>query len=311
MSNYPNFDDILGIKPDSNSARGGREQLAHAAHGVEVVDLTCSSDNEADYENSGSGRESNDFGNGASDDEASDDGDRADGYNRSGVAECDDNWSIPHRERSVSYEQNGYAGEIPFASPNTAERSSQGNTDITSSIDDHQVHPKSDGGEAGECPSQRADPSAQNTTGDLAPMLNGSEVIDLTDLSDESSDDDDLDEGHLRSPSPSRSSSVLQDARCSAPPAATESPILSPSSGNIQAQDAVPHGHPLFVADTGISSSDQSLQTAGTHAIQDSMVEPRQSQRSEPASDQGKRPQSANAFAVPNSCKANIHRSEA
>ncbi|KAL5402619.1 hypothetical protein PMIN03_010532 [Paraphaeosphaeria minitans] len=149
-----------------NSARGDGEELVHAAHSVEVVDLTCSADNEADYKISGSGIQSNDFGirwnrshpitnsriDGASDDD-----------NRSGVADRDDDWPLPHRERSVSYEQNGYAGEVPFGtlkSPNedyTAERSSQ---DITSSIDDHQVHPMSDGGDEGECPSQRADPSA-------------------------------------------------------------------------------------------------------------------------------------------------------
>ncbi|KAL5383090.1 hypothetical protein DPSP01_006071 [Paraphaeosphaeria sporulosa] len=283
-----------------DDARGNGEELVHAAHSVEVVDLTCLADNEADYKISGSGIQSNDFGilwnrfhpitnsriEGASDDETSDDGDRANGDNRSGVADRDDDWPLPHRERSVSYEQNGYAGEVPFRtlkSPNedyTAERK------ITSSIDDHQVHPMSDGGDEGDCPSQRADPSAQSTTGDLALMLNKSEVIDLTHLGDESSDDDDLDEEHLRSPSPSRSSSVLQDARCSARPVATESPILSLSSGNIQAGDAVPHGEPLFMADTGTSSSDQSLPKAGTHAIQDSMVEPRQSQRSELASDQ-------------------------
>ncbi|KAF9733786.1 hypothetical protein PMIN01_08129 [Paraphaeosphaeria minitans] len=142
-------------------------------------------------------------------------------------------------------------------------------------------------------------------------MLNKSEVIDLTHLGDESSDDDEG-EGERKCPSSrSRSSSVLQDARYSARPAATESPTLSTSSGNIQAGNTVPHGDPLFMADTGISSSDQSLQKASTHAIQDSIVEPRRSQRSEPASDQGKRPRSANAFAVPNGSKANIHRSEA
>jgi hypothetical protein len=188
-----------------------------------------------------------------------------------------------------------------------------------------------DGDEEGECPSQRADPSAQNTTGGLAPMLNRSEVINFTELGkhsssttrrgnrtnidnvigNESSNNNDLDKGHLRSPLLSSSSSVVRDARCSARPTATESPILSPSSGNIQAGDAVPLGEPLFMADTGVSSGDQSPQKAGTHAIQDSIVELRQLQRSEPASNQGKRPQSKNAFTVPNSCKANIHRSEA
>jgi hypothetical protein len=189
-----------------------------------------------------------------------------------------------------------------------------------------------DGGEEGEYPSQRADPSAHNTTDDLAPMLNKSEVIDLTDLGkhgssirrrcngtnvdvsgigDESSDDD---EGERERKCPSsrpRSSSVLQDALSSARPAATESPTLSPSSGNIQAGDAEPHGDLLFMADAGISPSDQLLQKASTHAIQDPMVEPQQSQRSKPTSDQGKRPASVNAFAVSNSSKANIHRSKA
>ncbi|KAF1972711.1 hypothetical protein BU23DRAFT_156972 [Bimuria novae-zelandiae CBS 107.79] len=289
-----------------NDARGHGEELVHAAHNVEVVDLTCSADKEADYKISSSGRESNDLGSrwnrshpitnsridGASDDETSDDGDRANGDNQSGVADRDDDWPLHHREGSVSYEQNGYAGEVPFGtlkSPNedyTAERSSQ---DITSSINDHQVHPMSDGGDEGECPSQRADPSSQNPPGDLALKLNKSEVIDLTDLGDESSDDDEG-EGERKCPSSrSRSSSVLQDARYSARPVTTESPPLSPSSGTIRAGDIVPHGDPLFMADTGISSSDQSLQKVSTHAIQDSIVEPRQSQRSEPASDQGKR----------------------
>ncbi|KAK7178112.1 hypothetical protein PSPO01_15838 [Paraphaeosphaeria sporulosa] len=319
-SKCPNFDDLLGIEPDSNSARGNGEETAHAAHSVEVVDLTCSCKHPYSRRNVGifSGILPHPITNsridGASDDETSDDGDRANGDNRSGVADRDDDWPLPHREGSVNYEQNGCAGKIPFGrlkSSNedyTTECSSQ---DITSSIDDHQVHPMSDGGDEGECPSQRADPSAQNTTGDLAPMLNKSEVIDLTHLGDESSDDDEG-EGERKCPSSrSRSSSVLQDARYSARPAATESPTLSPSNGNIQAGDAVPHGDPLFMADTGISSSDQSLQKASTHAIQDSIVEPRRSQRSEPASDQGKRPRSANAFAVPNGSKANIHRSEA
>ncbi|KAF1964069.1 hypothetical protein BU23DRAFT_78221 [Bimuria novae-zelandiae CBS 107.79] len=125
----------------------------------------------------------------------------------------------------------------------------------------------SDSGEEDECPPQGADLSAQNTTGDLAPMLNKSEVIDLTDLGDESSDDDE-DEGERKCPSSSsRSSSVLQNARFFARPAATASPTLSPSSGNIQAGDAVPHGDPLFMADTGISSSNLSLQKSSTHAI--------------------------------------------
>ncbi|KAF1969431.1 hypothetical protein BU23DRAFT_239008 [Bimuria novae-zelandiae CBS 107.79] len=297
------------VLSSNDDARGNREELAHAAHGVEIVDLTCSADNEADHEISGSGRESNDVGNrlsrshpiansridGASDDETSDDGDRADGDradgdDRSGVAGRDDDWLLPHRERSVNYEQNGYAGEISFEtfkSPNqgsTAERSSE---DITSSIDEHQVHPMADGGEEGECSSQRANPSAQNMTGDLATMLNKSEVIDLTDLGDENSDDDEGEgEGKCRSPG-SRSSSVLQDARYSARPAPTTSQSLSPSSGNIQVEDAVPHDNLLFLMDTGISSSDQSLRKGSSHAIQDSMVEPRQLRRSEPASDQG------------------------
>ncbi|KAF1975883.1 hypothetical protein BU23DRAFT_69777 [Bimuria novae-zelandiae CBS 107.79] len=130
--------------------------------------LVTTTDNEADYKISGSGTESNDFGSrwnrshpiansridGASDDETSDDGDRANGDNRSGVADHNDDCPLPHRERSVNYEQNGYAGEIPFGtlkSPNedyTAERSSQ---DITFSIKDHQMHPMADGGEGGEC----------------------------------------------------------------------------------------------------------------------------------------------------------------
>ncbi|KAF1964437.1 hypothetical protein BU23DRAFT_575695 [Bimuria novae-zelandiae CBS 107.79] len=103
-------------------------------------------DNEADHEISGSGRESNDFGSwlnrshpiansridGASDNEKSDDGDRADGYDRSGAAERDDDWSLPHRERSVSYEKNGYAEKTPFGTlknlnqDDTASRGSQG-----------------------------------------------------------------------------------------------------------------------------------------------------------------------------------------
>ncbi|KAF2868805.1 hypothetical protein BDV95DRAFT_123927 [Massariosphaeria phaeospora] len=198
-------------------------------------------DNEADYKISGSRIPSNDFGirwnrshpvtnpriDGASD------GDRANSDNQSGVADRDNDWPLPHQERSVSYEQNGYAGEIPFRT-------------LKSPDEDY-----------------------------------------ITKHSDESSDDDEG-EGERKCPSSRlRSSSVLQDARYSARPAATESPTLSPSSGNIQAGNTVPHGDPLFMADTGISSSDQSLQKAETHAIQDSIVEPRRSQRSEPASDQG------------------------
>ena len=100
---------------------------------------------EADYKISGSGRESDDLCSrwnrshliinsridGASDDETSNDGNRANDDNRSGVANCDDDWFLPLREGSVSYEQNGYAGEVLFGalkSPNedyTAERSSQ------------------------------------------------------------------------------------------------------------------------------------------------------------------------------------------
>lgn len=170
----------------------------------------------------------------------------------------------------------------------------------------------------GECPLYRADPSSQNPPGDLTPKLNKSEVIDLTNLGkhgysitwkckgtnmdnvigDESSDDDEG-EGERNCPSSrSRSSSILQDARYSAWPVATKSPTLSPLSGTIQAGDTVTHGDSLFMADIGISSSDQPFQR---------IVEPLQSQ--EP--DQGKRPRSANAFTMPNSSKANIHRSQA
>ncbi|KAF9729839.1 hypothetical protein PMIN01_11772 [Paraphaeosphaeria minitans] len=301
MSNYPKFDDILGIEPDSNSARGTGEQPAHAAHGVEVVDLTCSADNEANYENSDSGRESN-FGSrlnrshpltnsridAVSDDETSDDGYHADGDDRSGVVERDDNCLLPHRERSVNYEQDEYAVEIPSGTLESAnqdyaaERSSQ---EITSGIGDQQVHSMADSAE-GKCRSQSEDARAQNTMCDPAQMSRKSEVIDLTDSDDESSNEEGEEEGAYRSQG-ARSSSVLQEAHNRTRPAASESPTISLTSSHIPAQDVVPHGHPLFVADTGISSSDQSLQTAGTHAIQDSMVEPRQSQRSEPASDQG------------------------
>ncbi|KAL5371772.1 hypothetical protein DPSP01_014015 [Paraphaeosphaeria sporulosa] len=314
--------------PGDDDTRRDREELAHAAHGVEVGDLMYSADNEADYDISGSGRGSNDLGSrmnrshqiansriyGASDDEHRDDGERADGYGWSGVAERDDDWSFP-RERNVNYEQNGHAGETPFGTLESLNQdyiAQRGSQNITSSIDDRQVHPMADDGKEDEYPSQRADSSAQNTTGDLAPMLDESEVIDLTDIGDESGDDDEGERERKYPSSRSRSSSVLQDAPCSARPAGTQSPTLSPSSGIIQAGYAVTHGDLSFMADAGISSSDQLLQKARTHAIQDSMVEPwQQSQRSEPTSDQGKRLGSGNAFAVPNSSKANIHRSEA
>ncbi|KAK7178377.1 hypothetical protein PSPO01_15578 [Paraphaeosphaeria sporulosa] len=306
-----------------DDARGDGVELAHAAHAVEVFDLTCSSYSEADYENSGSGRESNEFGgrfnrsrqitdsriDGASDDETSNDGDRADGGDWSGVGERNDDWPLPHRERSVNSEQNGHAGEIPFGTLETLNQDYTAERDIPSSIDDHRVHPMADDGEEAEYLSQRADPSARNTSGDLTPMLDKSEVIDLTDLGkddfstrrrrngtnmdifgagDESSDDDEG-EAKRRCPSPgSRSSTVLQDASYSALPSSATSQSLSPSSGSIQVKEVVPHSDPLFMMDTSISSSDQSLQKGSTRAIQDSMVEPRHPQRSEPASDQGK-----------------------
>ncbi|KAF9730207.1 hypothetical protein PMIN01_12140 [Paraphaeosphaeria minitans] len=256
----PNFDDILGIEPDSNSARGDGKEPAHTAHGVEVVDLTCFADNEADYEISGSGRESNDVG------------------------------SQLNRSHSISNSRID---------------------DITFGIDDHQVHPMAESGEEGECFSRRADLSTQNTTGDLALVLNKSEVIDLADLGDKSSDDDEDERGDKYRSLGSRSSSVLQDARCAARPTSTTSQSLPPSSGNIQVENAVPLGDLLFVMDTGISSSDQSLQKDSSHAIPDLMVESWQPRRSELVSNQGKRPQFANAFAVPNSSKANIHHIEA
>ncbi|KAL5405746.1 hypothetical protein PMIN04_012259 [Paraphaeosphaeria minitans] len=249
----PNFDDILGIEPDSNSARGDGKEPAHTAHGVEVVDLTCFADNEADYEISGSGRESNDVG------------------------------SQLNRSHSISNSRiDGAFGTLK--SPNqdyTAERN------ITFGIDDHQVHPMAESGEEGECFSRRADLSTQNTTGDLALVLNKSEVIDLADLGDKSSDDDEDERGDKYRSLGSRSSSVLQDARCAARPTSTTSQSLPPSSGNIQVENAVPLGDLLFVMDTGISSSDQSLQKDSSHAIPDLMVESWQPRRSELVSNQG------------------------
>ncbi|KAF1973755.1 hypothetical protein BU23DRAFT_598859 [Bimuria novae-zelandiae CBS 107.79] len=216
-----------------DNARGDREELAHAAYSVKVVNLTCLSYSKADYKISSSGRESNKFGNGASDDETSDDGDRADRDDWSGVGERDDDWSLPHRGESVNSEQNRHAGEIPFGTLKTLNQDYTAERDILSSIDDHRVHLMADDGEEGEYLSQRADPSARNTSGDLAPMLDKSEVIDLTDLGDESSDDDEGERERKCPLSRSRSSSVLQDAPCSARPAATQSPTLSPLSGNI------------------------------------------------------------------------------
>lgn len=132
----------------------------------------------------------------------------------------------------------------------------------------------------------------------------------ITGVGDESSDDDEG-EAERECPWPgSRSSSVLEDASYSVRIASAPWQAFSPPSGNIQVEDAVPYGALLSEMDTGISSSGQLLQKPSTHAIQDSMVEPRQSQRSEPACDQGKRPRSGNALLVPNSSKANIHRSE-
>ncbi|KAK7177780.1 hypothetical protein PSPO01_16172 [Paraphaeosphaeria sporulosa] len=288
-----------------DDARENEEEPAQSAHGAEVVDLTCSSYSEAKYKISGGGRESNEFGSrldrchqitnsridGASDDETSDDGDRAYGGDWSGFCEREDDWSLPRRDESVNFEQNGHAVEIQFGTLETLSQDDTaecGSQDIPSSLDDHQVHPIADGIEQGACPSQWADPSAQNMTGDLAPMLDKSEVIDLTDLGDDSSDDDEGERERKCPSSGSRSSSVLQDASRSARPADTQSPTLSPSSGIIQSGDAVPHGDLSFMANAGISSSDQLLQKASIHAIQDSVVEPwKQSQRSEPTSDQG------------------------
>ncbi|OAF98556.1 uncharacterized protein CC84DRAFT_1264876 [Paraphaeosphaeria sporulosa] len=59
---YPNIDEFLGEEPGSNSVRGNEEDLVRAAHGVGVVDSTCSADNEANYEIYGSGRGSGGVG---------------------------------------------------------------------------------------------------------------------------------------------------------------------------------------------------------------------------------------------------------
>ncbi|KAF1979369.1 hypothetical protein BU23DRAFT_563559 [Bimuria novae-zelandiae CBS 107.79] len=113
------------VLPGDDNVKEDEWKLAHTAHGVEVINLTWPADNEVEYEISGSGRESNDLGTqlnlsqpianprifGASH-EASDTGDRTDGNDRSGIAEGDGVWALPHRERSADYEQNGYAEEI-------------------------------------------------------------------------------------------------------------------------------------------------------------------------------------------------------
>ncbi|KAF1969743.1 hypothetical protein BU23DRAFT_233425 [Bimuria novae-zelandiae CBS 107.79] len=112
----------------------------------------------------------------------------------------------------------------------------------------------------------------------------GSEVIDLTNMDDESCDDFECGgEGSRRSQGP-RSSKVLQDACIFTQPASAESPSLWPSSTNTQAESTVPHDYPLFMIDTSISSSDQPLQKAHSHAMQDSMVDVQQ------ARDEDKRP---------------------
>ncbi|KAF1976055.1 hypothetical protein BU23DRAFT_59917 [Bimuria novae-zelandiae CBS 107.79] len=159
-----------------------------------------------------------------------------------------------------------------------------------------------------ECPSQGADSNAQNAMGSQAPTLEENEVIDWTDSGDEKSDGDDGEgEGKFWSQGV-RSSSVLQEAPDSTGLDATITQLLSPLSSNIQPEDAVPHGDPLLMAGTGISSSRQSIQRPSGHAIRDSVVYSRQPHKTNQASDQGKRSRFANAFAVPNSSKATLRR---
>ncbi|KAF1967058.1 hypothetical protein BU23DRAFT_305716 [Bimuria novae-zelandiae CBS 107.79] len=124
-----------------------------------------------------------------------------------------------------------------------------------------------------ECRSQGADSNAQNVMGSQAPTLEENEVIDLTDSGDD--DDDGEGEGKFWSQGV-RSSSVLQEAPDSTGLEATITQLLSPLSSNIQPEDAVPHGDPLLMAGTGMSSSRQSIQRTSGHAIRDSVVYSRQ-----------------------------------
>ncbi|KAF1971101.1 hypothetical protein BU23DRAFT_194369 [Bimuria novae-zelandiae CBS 107.79] len=121
---------------------------------------------------------------GASDGPINNGGDREDGNDWNSPADHDNDWTLSCREKSLNYEQDGYARDILSVTDESlhggspAERSSQ---EIETGIDGHQMHLIADNGEKGRCHPERADASPQNTMGYPAPTLMEPEVIDLTD----------------------------------------------------------------------------------------------------------------------------------
>ncbi|KAF1969403.1 hypothetical protein BU23DRAFT_240841 [Bimuria novae-zelandiae CBS 107.79] len=217
-----------------------------------------------------------------------DSGDRADGHDRSGPADHDDNWTL-FRERGVNYEQNGHARDvlsITNESPHEGSPTERGSQEITTGIGGHQGPLMADSGEERDCRVQGPDASAQNTMGDLVVMSNESEVIDLTDPGDESTDDEREGEDKCSSQG-SRSSNLQQDARTSTQPASVESTSVSPSVSSIQADNTLPRDDPLVMMDTSIPSSEEPLLDSSIHAIQNCMVDAQQLRNFEQARDEG------------------------